>query len=565
MLVLANCGGENSQKAKKLLSRILTIVGIPYDIVVNICQDDNGNGICESTELQAKLTINKGDSVDDIWKKIAISDDGKYLLQHHDPTKKIIMEIKDPQNVTHNNGEFALIYNPMTTELSILQYMIDTGHLTTDDVNAVREMDNVDEFYEVLLKDFETNLNILQDKGLSPDRAVLANSKEIAEELISNGIAEELPKKINACDGNQSCIDEELESLSKELVVDENETETIKEEQTQTTKELLAGKTFYAYYTGDDGKKHIAEVKVDDNATSWSYKDIVGGENSGTETIEVDIDKLKIYHTDEDTPEVETVIEREKYLAIGEDIKFFYNRDDAQEALNSSNIVSWQKIAGKTLYYYDGSLKYMSFSQDLKTITNGKEIWYISSWSGNKLTDEEGDHYLDEITDTYIKGHDKHGDFTLYFNENDAKAHPQGDDDTQEDDDPMVSNLVSGKVDFVDLSNVPSDAWVGITPSRYKKDGSWNRVRCKIDSNGNFGNECYIDYDEQGIRNAFNDSSETFQVVVFKNHIEPTRNNWNCGEDLYKYVGRNEANGSWQNISVKAEDYEDRSDETCDD
>jgi len=67
MLILANCGGgDNSQKAKELLSRILNIVGIPYDIIVNICQDGNGNGICESTELQAKLTINKGDSIDDI-------------------------------------------------------------------------------------------------------------------------------------------------------------------------------------------------------------------------------------------------------------------------------------------------------------------------------------------------------------------------------------------------------------------------------------------------------------------------------------------------------------------
>jgi len=392
MLVLANCGGgDNSQKAKELLSRILNIVGIPYDIIVNICQDDNDNGICESSELQAKLTINKGDSVDDIWKKIAISDDGKYLLEHHDPTKKIIMEIRDTQNVTHNNGEFALSYNPMTTELSILQYMIDTGHLTTDDVNAVREMDNVDEFYKVLLKDFETNLNILQDKGLSPDRAVLANSKEIAEELISNGIVEELPKKINGCDGNQSCVDEELENLSKELVVDENETETIKQEQTQVTKKLLAGKTFYSYYIGNDDKKHITEVKVNNNATSWSYKDIIGGESSGTKTIEVDIDKLTIYY-DDNTIEVETVIEREKYLAIG-NMKFFYNRDDAQAFYNADtssvdvNTTSDNELKdlkftkeylkGRTLYY----VVYDDFGYD-----DIGEKWNMARWTFDENT-----------------------------------------------------------------------------------------------------------------------------------------------------------------------------------
>jgi len=375
MLILANCGGDNSQKAKELLSRILTIIGIPYDIVVNICQDDNGNGICESTELQAKLTINKGDTIDDIWKKIAISDDGKYLLQHHDPTKKIIMEIKDTENVTHNNGEFALSYNPMTTELSILQYMIDTGHLTTDDVKAVREMNNVDEFYKVLLKDFETNLNLLQDKGLSADRAVLANSKEIAEELISNGIVEKLPKKINGCDGNQSCIDEELGNLSKELVVDENETETIKQEQTQITKELLVGKTFYSYYIGNDGKKHITEVKVNDNATSWSYKDIVGGEDSGNHTIEIDGDKLTIYY-DDNTIEEETVIEREKYLAIG-NMKFFYNRDDAQTFYNAdtssvdTNATSDNRNQkGFTKEMVLNKVVYDSFSED-----NGSKVY----------------------------------------------------------------------------------------------------------------------------------------------------------------------------------------------
>ena len=382
MLVLANCGGDSSQKAKELLSRILNIVGIPYDIIVNICQDDNGNGICESTELQAKLTINKGDTIDDIWEKVTISADGKYLLEHHDPTKNIIMEIKDTNNVTHNNGEFALIYNPTSTELSILQNMIDAGHLTTDDVKAVREMDNVDKFYKVLLKDFETNLNVLGDKGLSSARAVLANSKEIAEELISNGIVEELPKKINGCDGNQSCIDEELKNLSEELVIDENETESIKQEQTKVTKELLAQKTFYAYYIRDS-KKRIAEINVNDNASSWSYKEFVGGEDSGNDTIEVNGDKLTIH--DKDGTNINTVIEREKYLAIG-DMKFFYNRDDAQ-AFYTANTTpnnelkdlkfTKEYLKGRTLYY----VVYDDFGYD-----DIGEKWNMARWAFNDNT-----------------------------------------------------------------------------------------------------------------------------------------------------------------------------------
>ena len=58
------------------------------------------------------------------------------------------------------------------------------------------------------------------------------------------------------------------------------------------------------------------------------------------------------------------------------------------------------------------------------------------------------------------------------------------------------------------------------------------------------------------------DTSNSFQVVVFKNHIEPDKSNWDCGEDVYKYVGEGSAS-LWQNIEVTPSDYQDRSDETC--
>ena len=69
MLGLTGCG-DGAKEAKELLQRILNLVGIPHSIVVNICQDDNDNGFCESTELQAKLTINEGDTVESIFKKL---------------------------------------------------------------------------------------------------------------------------------------------------------------------------------------------------------------------------------------------------------------------------------------------------------------------------------------------------------------------------------------------------------------------------------------------------------------------------------------------------------------
>ena len=96
MFTIVNCGGGGSSKeAKELLQKILQVVGIPYDIVVNICQDDNKNGICESMELQTKVTLRKGDTFDDIWEKITLTEDGKYFLETRDPTKPILLELQD--------------------------------------------------------------------------------------------------------------------------------------------------------------------------------------------------------------------------------------------------------------------------------------------------------------------------------------------------------------------------------------------------------------------------------------------------------------------------------------
>ncbi len=148
----------------------------------------------------------------------------------------------------------------------------------------------------------------------------------------------------------------------------------------------------------------------------------------------------------------------------------------------------------------------------------------------------------------------------IYF----TKTYIQWTDKNYKNNDPeeKVSGLVSGHVDFSDYGYVPSDAWVGITPLRFQNDASgWNRLTCKIDSNGNFGNECYIDHNVQGMKQALQDRNEKFQVVVFKNTKEPEKHDWNGGEDVYKYVGSEEDYGSWKSIKVNKEDYQDRSDE----
>ena len=142
-------------------------------------------------------------------------------------------------------------------------------------------------------------------------------------------------------------------------------------------------------------------------------------------------------------------------------------------------------------------------------------------------------------------------------------------DDGKDHNEPIVvSDLVSGVVNFKDAEGnpitTPNDAFVRIVPARFQNDESgWNGAICKVEDNGNYGAECYIDADESGIREAFADTSETFQMVVFKNHINPEDYHWNCGEDAYKWVGDSVSTDSFASVDVLPSDYQDRSGEQC--
>ncbi|SFV51052.1 Rhs-family protein [hydrothermal vent metagenome] len=132
----------------------------------------------------------------------------------------------------------------------------------------------------------------------------------------------------------------------------------------------------------------------------------------------------------------------------------------------------------------------------------------------------------------------------------------------------LISNLVSGTVNFKDEDSnpiaTPNDAFVRIVPSRFQNDDAgWNGLFCKVEDNGSYGAECYTDGNKSGIIDAFNDSTETFQMVVFKNHIEPEDYHWNCGEDIYKWVGDSVSSDSFATIDVSPNDYQDRSGEQC--
>ena len=101
----------------------------------------------------------------------------------------------------------------------------------------------------------------------------------------------------------------------------------------------------------------------------------------------------------------------------------------------------------------------------------------------------------------------------------------------------LVKDLVSGKVIFVDENGsqiqVPENANIRFTPKKYQVDGNWSAVNCKIESDGNFGNECYIDGDmnENDMKNAL--LNEKVQIIVYKDE----NNNFKMDENEKSYFG----------------------------
>jgi uncharacterized protein len=249
---ILSCGGDSSKEAKELLQRILNLVGIPQSIVINLCQDNNDNGFCEPTEPQAKIALNRNDNLHTLIQKFTQTKEGEYLLETYDPTKPFLLELQDNDIVYHDEGKFTIPFNgfnefndtKISKELSILQSMIDAKHLTTQDVKSIRNLDTEyaqEKFYEYLLKDLENNINVLREKELNPNEAIVANIKEMAEELLENNITKELPKTLNECEGNTDCVDKKLNEISEELLIDEEEAVTIQVEITKNNT-ILASK-----------------------------------------------------------------------------------------------------------------------------------------------------------------------------------------------------------------------------------------------------------------------------------------------------------------------------------
>jgi len=234
LLTFASCGG-GSTKAKELLQKILQFVGIPQSIVVNVCQDSNKNGICGTDEIFTKVTINKGDNIDNILEKISLTDDGKYFLETYNPSIPIIVELQDETKVDYDNGKFALTFNGFQTnennetkEVSILESIIDADALTKKIADKFRTLYNTEaqeKYYVMLLNVLETNINTLRANELDKQKSMSATIKEMGDETKTN---QDKANSINACGSDQVCVDNEIKKLSDELLITDEEAQQIK-------------------------------------------------------------------------------------------------------------------------------------------------------------------------------------------------------------------------------------------------------------------------------------------------------------------------------------------------
>ncbi len=117
-------------------------------------------------------------------------------------------------------------------------------------------------------------------------------------------------------------------------------------------------------------------------------------------------------------------------------------------------------------------------------------------------------------------------------NENGTKANPISDcgGDNEGGNDIKITDLVSGHLSFVNEEgyniSIPSNTWIRITPKEHQVEGNWNGVNCKINSDGNFGSECYIHSDEQEMRELFQPSADTsYQIIIYKESTGDTHFN----------------------------------------
>ncbi len=358
---------------------------------------------------------------------------------------------------------------------------------------------------------------------------------------------------------------------------------------------LLADSVWYGVEIKPEGYRTLTEYRFDSQMSRLDWRDIEGGDGVGSQTLELIGNVVKVIDETEehyfrvvgvasDYIEIESVdLAGTVIVPSGETMRLYRLLEDAQAEYGAYEDLG-ATLTGTTLYLREcGSVVRYLFGSDgvlTRFDENGTKLSEQKYRIDKDVvyTDEDGTeipHLLQSLTTESIRFLETDGTTTtFYFTESGALLASTDVCDGGSDVGTIIDDLVSGTVTFYDENNattaVPSDAWVRITPSRFQTDGAWYGVNCRVAPDGRFGAECYIDIDADLMREVFADPAERFQIVVYKNHIDPDGHHWECGEDVYRYLFDSQNNtdqfpyGSWSSIDVYPQDYQDRSTETCD-
>jgi hypothetical protein len=144
-------------------------------------------------------------------------------------------------------------------------------------------------------------------------------------------------------------------------------------------------------------------------------------------------------------------------------------------------------------------------------------------------------------------------------------------EDEHEDENQLkeISNPLSSiYISFLDEDgttlDVPNDAWVRILPKEYINQNKWDYgLVCKVEVGGNLAGICYTRGDEEELTSITSNPDTVYDVVIFKNNIEPDEKNWDCKEDVYKFTSGKLSDLS--TITVTPSDYVDNSQAECGD
>ena len=161
--------------------------------------------------------------------------------------------------------------------------------------------------------------------------------------------------------------------------------------QTEITKELLAGKTFYVAYN-DNGVNILEKHSINSDVTSDTWQYVVGNTGGRTDTISISGSTLTATNSDDGTKETHTLKKvTDSYMEFiesnGDISKAYFKKADAEAVLGNSGTGSddlTSLIVGKTYYVTEND----SYTDENGNYVNNDHVSTLAfNVDGHTLTD----------------------------------------------------------------------------------------------------------------------------------------------------------------------------------